>query len=169
MNTAAQQQAQAALLGTYRRPSSSGYDELLDATGGVRPHWQPLLAALDAMPLADRATSARLIERRVRETGIAYDVFADPTRATAGWRLDVMPVMISAAEWQWLAAALTQRARLFDCLLADVYGAQTLMRDGLVPPELVFADHAYLRPARGIIAPVAKGSWLQFYAADLAR
>jgi uncharacterized circularly permuted ATP-grasp superfamily protein/uncharacterized alpha-E superfamily protein len=169
MTTAAQQQAQAALLGTYRQRPGPGYDELLDATGDLRAHWQPLLAALDAMPLADRTTSARLIERRVRETGIAYDVFADPTRATAGWQLDLMPVMISAAEWRWLAAALTQRARLFDCLLADVYGAQSLMRDGLVPPELVFADHAYLRPARGIITPAAEGSWLQFYAADLAR
>jgi uncharacterized circularly permuted ATP-grasp superfamily protein/uncharacterized alpha-E superfamily protein len=161
------------LLDGYRQHAGSeaggGYDELLDGQGQSRQNWWPLLAQLAAIPPTERATAARRIERRVRETGIAYDVFADPTKATAGWQLDLMPVMISAAEWRWLAAALTQRARLFDCLLADVYGAQSLMRQGLIPPELVFADHAYLRPARGIIPPSSPGGWLQFYAADLAR
>jgi uncharacterized circularly permuted ATP-grasp superfamily protein/uncharacterized alpha-E superfamily protein len=158
-----------ALLRPYGRQQMAVYDELLDGNGHPRSHWQPLLAQLAAMPIAERTTCARLIGRRVLETGIAYDVFADPTKATAGWQLDLMPVIISPAEWRWLAAALTQRARLFNCLLADVYGAQTLMRQGLIPPELVFADHAYLRPARGIIPPASPDGWLQFYAADLAR
>jgi uncharacterized circularly permuted ATP-grasp superfamily protein/uncharacterized alpha-E superfamily protein len=161
-----------ALLHGYRQHTQSSFDELFDPSGQPRPHWQPLIAALSAMPPAARTTAARMIERRVRETGIAYDVFADPTKATAGWQLDLLPVIISAAEWRWLAAALTQRARLFDIVLADIYGAQNLMRQGLVPPELVFADHAYLRPARGIIPPGrpgTQGGWLQFYAADLAR
>jgi uncharacterized circularly permuted ATP-grasp superfamily protein/uncharacterized alpha-E superfamily protein len=158
-----------AILHPYSRQQIGGYDELLDGQGQPRAHWQPLLAQLGDMPPAERTTSARLTERRVRETGIAYDVFADPTKATPGWQLDLMPVMISAAEWRWLAAALTQRARLFDAVLADVYGAQALMRQGLIPPELVFADHAYLRPARGIIPTARQEGWLQFYAADLAR
>jgi uncharacterized circularly permuted ATP-grasp superfamily protein/uncharacterized alpha-E superfamily protein len=160
------------LLHPYSRNQSAGYDELLLKGGQPRAHWRLLLAQLSAMPPATRTTAARLIGRRVRETGIAYDVFADPTKAAAGWQLDLMPVMIPAAEWRWLAAALTQRARLFDCILADVYGPQNLMRQGLIPPELVFADHAYLRPARGIVPPASSasgGGWLQFYAADLAR
>jgi uncharacterized circularly permuted ATP-grasp superfamily protein/uncharacterized alpha-E superfamily protein len=161
------------LLDGYRQHAGPeagvGYDELLDANGQPRQNWRPLLAQLAVIPAAERTISARLMERRVRETGIAYDVFADPTKATPGWQLDLMPVMISGAEWRWLTVALTQRARLFDAVLADVYGAQALMRQGLIPPELVFADHAYLRPARGIIPPAPQGGWLQFYAADLAR
>jgi uncharacterized circularly permuted ATP-grasp superfamily protein len=172
MTTAAQVRS-GAVLQSYRPFASAGYDELLASDGNSRPHWQPLLAALDAMPHAEQMTSARRIERRVWETGIAYDVFADPTKATPGWQLDLMPVMISTVEWRWLAAALTQRARLFDAILADTYGDQTLMRRGLVPPELVFADHAYLRSCRGVL-PIAAPSrdyagWLPFYAADLAR
>ena len=88
-----------AILHSYGQYRPGGYDELLDGSGQPRQHWQPLLAAFDVMPLAERTTAARLIERRVRETGIAYDVFADPTKATPGWQLDLMPVMISAAEW----------------------------------------------------------------------
>jgi uncharacterized circularly permuted ATP-grasp superfamily protein/uncharacterized alpha-E superfamily protein len=168
------------LLQSYSQHQLDGFDELLDGYGQARQHWKPLLASLDAMPLDERTNSARRIERRVRETGIAFDVFADPNRVTPGWHLDLMPVIISAAEWRWLAAALTQRARLFDALLADLYGAQTLMRLGLIPPELVFSDHAYLRACQGIVPatvvhtgtePAADSytGWLPFYAADLAR
>src|SRR5690606_23279092 len=51
-------------------------------------------------------------------------------------------------------------------LLADLYGAQNLMRDGLVPPELVFSDSAFLRPCHGLLD---RAGPLHFYAADLAR
>lgn len=147
-------------------PSGGGYDELRDASGAVRGHWRPFLDGIANLPSADLAQRAASIDRRVRETGIAYDMFADPDAATQKWQLDLMPIVLSSAEWRWLAAALTQRARLFDALLADLYGAQKLMRDGLVPPELVFSDNAYLRPCQGILD---KGGPLRFYAADLAR
>ena len=102
----------------------------------------------------------------MRETGIAYDMFADPNKAAQKWQLDLMPIVFSSAEWRWLEAALVQRARLFDRLLADLYGPQELMRQGLVPPELVFSDNAYLRPCQGILD---RAGPLRFYAADLAR
>jgi uncharacterized circularly permuted ATP-grasp superfamily protein len=82
--------------------SGAAYDELLGCDGELRTYWRPLLAQLAAIPPAERTTAARRIERRVRETGIAYDVFADPTKVTAGWQLDLMPVMIrppSGAGW----------------------------------------------------------------------
>jgi uncharacterized circularly permuted ATP-grasp superfamily protein len=146
--------------------SDGRYDELSDAPGALREHWRPLVDGIAALPPADLAARAASIDRRVRETGIAYDMFADPNSATQKWQLDLMPIVLSSAEWRWLAAALTQRARLFDALLADLYGPQKLMRDGLVPPELVFSDNAFLRPCQGILD---RGGPLRFYAADLAR
>ncbi len=154
------------LLHAYRTAGSHGYDEMLDANGAVRPHWRTLLAALAALPEGERNARAAGMDRRVREMGIAYDIFADPNTASQRWRLDLAPVVFSNAEWRWLEAALVQRARLFDALLSDLYGEQTLMREGAVPPELVFSDSAFLRPCQGIL-PNAGG--LQFYAADLAR
>ncbi len=150
----------------YQATASGGYDELRAADGTVRDHWKALLAGLDSFPSAELAARAARTDRRVRETGVAYDMFADPNAATQKWQLDLMPIVLSSAEWRWLATALKQRARLFDALLADVYGPQKLMRDGLVPPELVFSDNAFLRPCQGILD---KAGPLRFYAADLAR
>ncbi|MEQ1715100.1 MAG: circularly permuted type 2 ATP-grasp protein, partial [Hyphomicrobium sp.] len=125
-----------------------------------------LLTGLSALPQAERNARAARMDRRVRETGIAYDIFSDPSKPAQRWQLDLTPVIISSGEWRWLEAALVQRARLFDALLSDLYGEQRLMREELVPPEMVFSDSAFLRPCQGIL-PHAGG--LQFYAADLAR
>jgi uncharacterized circularly permuted ATP-grasp superfamily protein/uncharacterized alpha-E superfamily protein len=154
------------LLASYRQQRPVGYDELLDNAGNVRPHWKALVASLSDLSDGERETRAARLDRRVRETGIAYDIFADPNAAPQRWTLDLAPLVISEREWQWLETALIQRARLFDALLNDVYGAQHLLRQGLVPAELVFSDSAYLRPCADIL-PNAGG--LMFYAADLAR
>jgi uncharacterized circularly permuted ATP-grasp superfamily protein/uncharacterized alpha-E superfamily protein len=168
MNKTAPAQAglQADLVSTYRAANGSGYDELLDGSGQVRPHWRALLDGLGEMSEADRANRAQRLDRRVRDTGIAYDIFSDPRKPSQRWQLDLAPLMISAAEWRWLEEAITQRARLCDAILSDLYGPQNLMREGLLPPELVFSDTAFIRPAQGVL-PEAGG--LQFYAADLAR
>ncbi len=154
------------LLSAYRWAKITGYDELRDVDGHVRSHWKPLIAGLQALSSTERTARAQQLDRRVRETGIAHDIFADPNQSVQSWQLDLAPVVISDSEWRWLQAALTQRARLFQAILSDVYGEQRLLREGLLPPELVFSDSTFLRPCMGILP---QANVLQFYAADLAR
>ena len=154
------------LLRFYRVDGAHHHDEMLDGDGQVRAHWQSLLSGLGSLSENEQLARAARMDRRVRETGIAYDIFADPNKPSQRWQLDLAPVVFSHAEWRWLEAALIQRARLLSALLDDVYGEQRLMREGLLPPELVFSDSAFLRPCQGIL-PRSRG--LQFYAADLAR
>ena len=145
--------------------SVDGYDELM-AEGIVRAQWLPFLehcAGLDGT--ARRARMERL-NIRIRETGIAYDLFADPSSTAQPWRIDYAPLIISASEWRFLEHALLQRANLFEKILADLYGPQALLADGDVPHELVFSDPSYLRPCHGL--KPAHG-FIQFFATDLAR
>lgn len=153
------------MLNAYRQSRVSGYDELLDRDGALRRHWLPFFKELNGLSDAERAARAMRLDRRVRETGIAYDVFADPSAAQQ-WQLDLVPIIFSSAEWRWLETALIQRAELFDAVLNDLYGEQHLLRDGHLPAELVFSDSAYLRACQGVL-PQSGG--LRFYAADLAR
>lgn len=154
------------LLKSYARGVTGRYDEMISPDGDVRPHWRPFLDGLGALTEAERQIRASRMDRRVRDTGIAYDIFSDPNRPSQQWQLDLAPVIFSNAEWRWLETALIQRARLFDAMLNDIYGVQALMREGVVPPELIFSDSSYLRPCQGVL-PKAGG--LQFYAADIAR
>lgn len=146
--------------------AAEGYDEAVNASGVVRAHWDTIASSLFELDPGELRKRAARIDRRVRETGIAYDIFAHPDKPTQRWQLDLAPLVFSSSEWQWLETALIQRARLFDCVLRDLYGQQDLMRRGLVPPELVFSDPSCLRPCQNILPSAGP---LRFYAADLAR
>jgi uncharacterized circularly permuted ATP-grasp superfamily protein/uncharacterized alpha-E superfamily protein len=149
-------------------PDARRYDELLDERGRVRPHWQPLI---DLLTRDDpRAVARRGLERTRRlivENGVTYNVYADPQGTDRPWALDPVPLLLLAQEWRTIEAGLAQRARVLDALLADIYGPQRLLSEGLVPPELVFGHPNYLWPCHGIVP--RGGNWLHVYAADLAR
>ncbi|MEJ0008478.1 MAG: circularly permuted type 2 ATP-grasp protein [Steroidobacteraceae bacterium] len=108
-----------------------------------------------------------MTRRLISENGVTYNVYADPKGADRPWALDPLPLMISAAEWRQIEQGVAQRARVLDALLADLYGPQRLISEGVVPPELPFGHPNFLWPAHGI-TPVG-GTWLHIYAVDLAR
>lgn len=142
------------------------YDELVGATGTIQPHWLPLLAALNKLGPQARADRYERLDMRVRETGIAHDLFVDPAEPAPPWRVEFMPLILPAAEWRLLEKAVVQRAQLFEKIVADVYGGQLLMAAGHIPPALVFSDPSFLRPCYNL---PPRGGYLQFLSVDVAR
>jgi len=144
------------------------YDELLDEKGAVRQHWKPLIervAAGDGTGAGRRGLE--LTRRLIIENGITYNVYADPQGADRPWGLDPLPLVLTAKEWAEIEAGVAQRAQVLDALMADLYGPQKLLAEGVVPAELPFGHPNFLWPCHGI-AP--KGAnWIHIYAADLAR
>ena len=102
----------------------------------------------------------------MRETGISHDLFADPSRNLQPWRLDLVPLIFQSGTWSQIEAAVIQRGRLLEALLADVYGPQETLKRGLIPPALIWSDPSYLRACQNI-APTS--GRIQFLAVDLAR
>ncbi|NWD74629.1 circularly permuted type 2 ATP-grasp protein [Pseudomonas gingeri] len=151
-----------------RYPLTAGtYHELLDDGGAVRAHWQPLVDQLQRSTPLQLAQRQALLARQIQENGVTYNVYADPKGADRPWELDLLPHIIPADEWQRVAAGIAQRARLLNAVLADLYGPQTLIRDGLLPAELVFGHNNFLWPCQGIQPPA--GTFLHLFAVDLAR
>jgi uncharacterized circularly permuted ATP-grasp superfamily protein/uncharacterized alpha-E superfamily protein len=145
---------------------AGGFDELVERSGAVKAHWESLLHELAELTPATRLLRMEQLNARVRETGIAHDLFADPASAAQPWRVDLVPLIVPPEEWRLLQRALVQRARLFEGILADLYGPQRLLATGAIPHELVFSDPSFLRPCHGLRPP---GGFIQFFAADLAR
>ncbi|HWK47272.1 MAG TPA: circularly permuted type 2 ATP-grasp protein [Stellaceae bacterium] len=146
---------------------SGHYNELGSSTGALHPHWQPFFASSEIATPGLLDERWRGAERMIRENGVTYNVYADPRGLDRPWPLDPIPMIVPATEWQALEKGLVQRARLLDAILTDVYGAQILLREGVMPPGLVFGNPNYLRPCHGITP--AGGRHLRLYAADLAR
>jgi len=151
-----------------RYPLSAGtYHEMLDASGAVRPHWLRFYEQLQRSTPAQLIQRQALLARQIQENGVTYNVYADPKGADRPWELDLLPHLIPVDEWQQLAAGIAQRARLLNAVLADLYGPQKLIAEGLLPAELVFGHNNFLWPCQGVTPP--EGTFLHVYAVDLAR
>lgn len=149
-------------------PDAHRYDELLDARGDIRPHWQPLIARFTAGGVREVARrSARLARRLIAENGVTYNVYADPQGADRPWTLDPLPLVLTAEEWDQIERGVAQRARVLNELLADLYGPQRLIAEGLVPPQIPFGHPNLLWPCHDVVP--RDRIWLHLYAADLAR
>jgi uncharacterized circularly permuted ATP-grasp superfamily protein/uncharacterized alpha-E superfamily protein len=140
------------------------FDELLESPGRLRPHWAAFAGRAATMGAADLTRARAHIDRQLHENGVTYNLHAEGARA---WGLDVLPHIVPAAEWQPLAAAVRQRARLLEAVAADVYGDQRLLRSGLIPARLIFDNPGFLRAAHGVRPP--SGVHLHLLAFDLAR
>lgn len=153
-------------LGGYQ-VASDRFDEMFTANNVPRAHWLPfyrLLSGTNNRQLNMRITSA---ERQIQDSGITYNVYNDPEGLDRQWELDVLPLVIAAKEWQQLEAGIAQRAKLLNLVMADLYGPQQLIKDGLLPASLVFGHSNFIRNAHGM--KPAGGQFLHLYAADLAR
>jgi uncharacterized circularly permuted ATP-grasp superfamily protein/uncharacterized alpha-E superfamily protein len=143
------------------------FDE--SSADGIRPrsHWAPLMDSLRTLGAEELGRRWALAERRIRENGVTYNIYGDPLGVNRPWRTDVLPLLILEKEWSFLEAGLIQRAALLSRLLEDLYGEQTLLKEGRFPPALLFGNPAFLRPLVGV--PVPKHSHLHMLAVDLAR
>src|SRR5204862_6577918 len=123
------------LLADY--PQDEGrHDEMFAAPLEPRAHWKPMLEQLADEPAERMRERLHTVQRRIREHGVTYNIYADPKGADRPWELDLLPLIISQEEWSGIEAAVAQRATLLNAILLDVYGEQHLLKEGLLPPAL---------------------------------
>jgi len=154
------------LLGGYS-PATGAYDELTDSDRRVRPHWLPLISSLQRLTPDGVSARQENTRRVIREHGATYNVYSDGDGLGRPWPLELLPLLIPAAEWRNIETGLIQRAQLLNAILADIYGPQGLFKNGLLPPALLFGNPAFLRPCHGI-QPI-DNRFLFLHAVDLAR
>jgi len=149
------------------QPPGAGYDEAVDAGGLSRPHWHTFFRSLHDIGPNELARRWREAQALIRENGVTYNVYGDPLGMTRPWQLDPLPLLISPSDAEYLERGLTQRGLLLERILTDIYGPQRLLKEGLLPPELVFGNPAFWRPCHNVKLP--GGRYLHLYAANLGR
>jgi len=144
-----------------------GFDEMLDAARVPRAHWRAVLARLTQETPELMRQRMGMVQHQVRENGVTFNMLAEAEGRRREWELNLLPLIVPHEEWSGIEAAVIQRATLLDKILADVYGDQNLLREGLLPPALVHGNAGFLRPCHGMRHH--DGVALHFYAVDLAR
>lgn len=165
-STATGHQRLTPLLDAYEVPAGH-FDELRDLDGALRPAWSTFAASEAELSGPALAHAQQRVTRQITENGVTYNVYATEPGASRPWALDALPLVLEADEWSTLERGLRQRSRLLNMVAADLYGPQTLLRDGLLPPALVFRNPGFLRAVHG--ARPHGGTFLHVVAFDVAR
>ncbi|MEZ5567038.1 MAG: circularly permuted type 2 ATP-grasp protein [Halioglobus sp.] len=142
------------------------YDEAYGLDGSVRPHWQYLLDSLEELGAEEFQRRHDLMQRILRDDGATYNDYAEGLVARP-WALDPIPLLIDSQEWNEIESGLQERAELLNLILRDLYGARSLLKHGVLPPELILSHPGFLRECDGLL--LAGDAQLVQYAADMVR
>ncbi|WP_370286674.1 circularly permuted type 2 ATP-grasp protein [Pseudooceanicola nanhaiensis] len=149
------------------RPRPGVPDELLDAEGRMRPVWTDFLDHLaEQTPEAMRERFNRG-DLYLRDAGVYFRRYSADATGERDWPLSHIPVILHADEWEEISEGLIQRAELLESVVADLYGAQSLIADGHLPPEIIADNPEWLRPMVGVRP--ASGHFLHFLAFEIGR
>jgi uncharacterized circularly permuted ATP-grasp superfamily protein len=143
------------------------FDEMTEGAGKIRAPYEKIAAWLDAVPLEQLQQRRLEAELFFRRGGITFAVYGDAQGEERIIPYDIVPRVLSRAEWERLAKGLEQRVRTLNLYLADVYGAQNAIKAGIVPPDLVWQNPAYRPEMAGVEVP--HGIYVHIGGIDVVR
>jgi uncharacterized circularly permuted ATP-grasp superfamily protein len=143
------------------------YDEMYTADQQVRPHYQAVASWLATQPpgaLATKRAEADLIFRRV---GITFAVYGSGAGTERLIPFDILPRLITRAEWSLLEAGLKQRVTALNMFIHDIYHEQNIVKAGVIPPGQIFRNAQYRPEMQGI--SVASDIYAHVAGIDIVR
>lgn len=143
------------------------YDEVLKSDLKINSNWEKLLTNFSQLGIDELAKRQKDLDWLLAENGVTYNVYNDPNGLNRPWNLNIVPFVISLQEWKTIEKGLQQRAQLLDLVFKDIYGDQKLIKNGIVPSEIIYAHRGFLRPCHHIQYKTAQN--LLIHSADLAR
>ncbi len=158
-------QEREALMAHY---SSGGYYcELFEACKEEGAAAAELVRRLNAFTPDELGERSAAAERELMLLGVTFTVYTQRDRIDRILPFDVIPRVLSGKEWDGLADGVKQRVAAINLFLADIYGAQRILSDGIVPRELVLGNENYRPIMRDIKVP--HGTYVVINGTDLVR
>jgi uncharacterized circularly permuted ATP-grasp superfamily protein/uncharacterized alpha-E superfamily protein len=149
------------------KPAANSYNEIAVDGNVLHPEWHSFFSSLGKLDSHEIENRANNIQRLLKENGVAYNIYIDSSGGARPWELDPIPQIISVSEWQKINSGLIQRAQLFSMILKDIYGQQNLIKDGIIPQELIYRHPGFLRSCVNLNLPNQDN--LILYSTDLGR
>ncbi|KKC02254.1 circularly permuted type 2 ATP-grasp protein [Mycobacterium nebraskense] len=128
---------------------SMAFDEMFDAQGTVRGPYKGIYAELAPSDASELKARAEALGRAFIDQGITFSLSGQERP----FPLDLVPRVISAAEWSRLERGIIQRVKALEMYLDDIYGDQEILNDDIIPRRLVTSCEHFHRQAMGIVPP----------------
>ncbi|MDE0426147.1 MAG: circularly permuted type 2 ATP-grasp protein [Candidatus Poribacteria bacterium] len=143
------------------------YDEMFAPDGSARPAAQMLMERIESFPDGELNRRQIAAEYALLRMGITFNVYADEQGIEKIFPFDLIPRIIDATEWEWIERGLKQRIHALNLFIDDVYHDQKILKDGVVPSDVVLSSERYLKPCIGLDPP--RGIWCHITGTDLVR
>jgi uncharacterized circularly permuted ATP-grasp superfamily protein len=121
------------------------YDEMFGAPGKARPHYERLLQRFTELKKDEFDRKRELAALTLLRQGVTFTVYSDAQGTERIFPFDLIPRIISAAEWEKIERGLEQRIIALNLFLHDIYHGQSILRDGVIPKDYVW-QAAHFRP-----------------------
>ncbi len=143
------------------------YDELFVERGVPRSEAQPLIDRIESLTMPELQRRQRAAQSALFKMGVTFNVYSDNQGTEKIFPFDIVPRIVSAAEWAFLDRGLKQRIEALNQFLADIYGDQKILRDGIIPAELIESASGFHKVCMGLKPP--KGIWCHITGSDMVR
>ena len=143
------------------------YDELFDSQGKARPGADLLIERINALPEAELQRRQKAAESTLLNLGITFNVYGNESQTEKIFPFDMVPRIIQAKEWQVLEPGLKQRIKALNSFIDDVYNEQNILKDKIIPADLVLSADGFRKPCIGLKPP--GGIWCHITGTDLVR
>jgi uncharacterized circularly permuted ATP-grasp superfamily protein len=143
------------------------YDEMFEGRGQPRSTGSLLRQKIESLPDGELKRRQQAAEGTLLTKGVTFGVYGDEAGVERIFPFDAIPRLVEPADWEHIERGLRQRIIALNTFINDVYNDQKILRDRVVPPELIHSSKGFLRPCIGFTPP--KGIWCHVSGIDLVR
>jgi len=129
------------------------YDEMFSGPGVLHPHYQPLLEHFSSLPADELRQRKQAADLSFLNQGITFTVYGREEGTEQIFPYDPIPRIVTAAEWATVERGLTQRITALNLFLKDIYNEGRILKDGVVPREIVYSCKHFRRQMVGLQVP----------------
>ena len=143
------------------------YDEMFEGPNQVREHYRPLFDTLMALPAEEIRRRKHSADMSFLNQGITFTVYGRREGTERIFPYDLLPRIVTHAEWSRIERGLTQRITALNLFLKDIYHDGKILSDGVVPREVVYSCKQFRRQMRGLQVP--RDVYVAIIGSDLIR
>ncbi|MEM7761615.1 MAG: circularly permuted type 2 ATP-grasp protein [Cyanobacteria bacterium P01_A01_bin.40] len=143
------------------------YDELFADLGKPRSHCAALVQRMIELGIKQLEQQRQTAEVALFKLGVTFNVYSDTQGVEKIFPFDIIPRIIDGSEWSQLEQGLKQRILALNLFLQDVYGEQKIIKDNIIPAEIIYTASGFLKPCQGVTATA--GVWCHITGTDLVR
>jgi uncharacterized circularly permuted ATP-grasp superfamily protein len=150
---------------SYR--AGSFFDEMFGENDAPRAVAKPLVNIIQSLPEGEMLRRQQSAERALLQMGITFNVYGDSAGTEKIFPFDLVPRIVSSAEWNWIERGLKQRITALNLFIDDIYHDQKIIKDKVVPAEIMLSAKSFREQCIGLNPPL--GIWCHICGTDLVR